>query len=226
MTSAASTIAPSSAAGKLKLLVVTLVLVAVAELIGPTQFSVGPGKVVLLPMLWALLMAAAWGIAHRRVPGVVRVATAQQSLAGALLNAGLLLFVVKLGLTVGAALPQVKQAGWALLFQEFGHRRRPGKNTHHGQVPEPDDDQFDQRCGDRGHPGQPCRKVVARAGKPDRDQRRGYGDDAHMRGHVGGEGIAAEARQHPGGDQHHETGKEARPLHLWHPATNSKGSAT
>jgi len=28
---------------------------------------------------------------------------------------------VKLGLTVGAALPQVKQAGWALLFQEFGH---------------------------------------------------------------------------------------------------------
>ena len=124
MTSAASTIAavaPSTAAGKFKLLVVTLVLVAVAELIGPTQFSVGPGKVVLLPMLWALLMAAAWGIAHQRVPGVVRVATAQQSLAGGLLNAGLLLFVVKLGLTVGAALPQVKQAGWALLFQEFGH---------------------------------------------------------------------------------------------------------
>ena len=124
MTSAASTIAaaaPPSAAGKLKLLAVTLALVAAAELIGPAQFSVGPGKVVLLPMLWALLMAAAWGIAHRRVPGVVRVATAQQSLAGGLLNAGLLLFVVKLGLTGGAALPQVKQAGWALLFQEFGH---------------------------------------------------------------------------------------------------------
>src|SRR5690606_26166831 len=38
-----------------------------------------------------------------------------------LLNAVLLLFVVKLGLTVGAFLPQIKQAGWALFFQEFGH---------------------------------------------------------------------------------------------------------
>jgi hypothetical protein len=124
MTSAASvpvTAAPSGASGKLKLAVVTLAIVAAAELVGPVQFSVGPGKVALLPMLWALLIAAVWGIAHRRVPGVARVATAEQSFAGGLLNAGLLLFVVKLGLTVGAALPQVKQAGWALLFQEFGH---------------------------------------------------------------------------------------------------------
>ena len=124
MTSAASVLAaaaPSSASGKLKLALVTLAIVAAAELIGPVQFSVGPGKVALLPMLWALLIAAAWGIAQRRVPVVLRVATAEQSFAGGLLNAGLLLFVVKLGLTVGAALPQVKQAGWALLFQEFGH---------------------------------------------------------------------------------------------------------
>lgn len=124
MTSAASvpvTAAPSGASGKLKLVAVTLAIVAVAELVGPVQFSVGPGKVALLPMLWALLIAAVWGIAYRRVPGVARVATAEQSFAGGLLNAGLLLFVVKLGLTVGAALPQVKQAGWALLFQEFGH---------------------------------------------------------------------------------------------------------
>ena len=124
MTSAASVLAApvrSSASGKLKLVLVTLAIVAAAELIGPVQFSVGPGKVALLPMLWALLIAAVWGIAQRRLPGAVRVATAEQSLAGGLLNAGLLLFVVKLGLTVGAALPQVRQAGWALLFQEFGH---------------------------------------------------------------------------------------------------------
>ncbi len=124
MTSAASVLAApvrSSASGKFKLVLVTLAIVAAAELIGPVQFSVGPGKVALLPMLWALLIAAVWGIAQRRLPGAVRVATAEQSLAGGLLNAGLLLFVVKLGLTVGAALPQVRQAGWALLFQEFGH---------------------------------------------------------------------------------------------------------
>ena len=59
MTSAASvpvTAAPSGASGKLKLVAVTLAIVAVAELVGPVQFSVGPGKVALLPMLWALLI--------------------------------------------------------------------------------------------------------------------------------------------------------------------------
>ncbi|SEA04628.1 Protein of unknown function [Variovorax sp. YR216] len=126
MTSAASaTLATESldksGTGKFKLVVVSLIVVAIAELIGSTQFKLGPGKVVLLPMLWALLIAAAWGIAARRVPSVGRVSTGLQAYAGGLLNAGLLLFMVKLGLTVGAALPQVRQAGWALVFQEFGH---------------------------------------------------------------------------------------------------------
>ncbi|MBB3176311.1 DUF3100 domain-containing protein [Variovorax sp. Sphag1AA] len=126
MSSAASaTLAPESldesGTGKFKLIVVSLIVVAIAELIGATQFKLGPGKVVLLPMLWALLIAAAWGIAARRVPSVARVSTNLQAYAGGLLNAGLLLFMVKLGLTVGAALPQVRQAGWALVFQEFGH---------------------------------------------------------------------------------------------------------
>jgi len=109
------------AGGRLRLIVVTLAVVALAESIGPAQFKLGPGKVVLLPMLWALLTAAAWGVLHRRMPRAVSVDHPAQSLATGLLNAGLLLFVVKLGLTVGASLPVVRQAGWALLFQEFGH---------------------------------------------------------------------------------------------------------
>ncbi|HYP69464.1 MAG TPA: DUF3100 domain-containing protein, partial [Variovorax sp.] len=125
MTSAAAAIAPepldSSALGKLKLVAVALIVVTIAELIGSAQFKLGPGKVVLLPMLWALLLAAAWGIAARRTPSVARIHTSLQSYAGGLLNAGLLLFIVKLGLTVGAALPYVREAGWALVFQEFGH---------------------------------------------------------------------------------------------------------
>jgi hypothetical protein len=107
--------------GKLKLLVLTLAVVALAEWIGPAQFKLGPGRIVLLPMLWALLLAAALGLAERRVPAPLRIGRGLQTCAGGLLNAGLLLFVVKLGLTVGAFLPQVRQAGWALLFQEFGH---------------------------------------------------------------------------------------------------------
>ena len=108
-------------ASKIKLLIVVLIVVAVAETIGIVQFQVGPGKVLLQPMVWALLIAAAWGLAAKFLPSVARVGTGLQSYAGHLLNAGLLLFVVKMGLTVGGALPQVREAGWALLFQEFGH---------------------------------------------------------------------------------------------------------
>lgn len=112
---------PILASGKFRLVVVTLVAVLLAEPIGPAKFRLGPGQVVLLPMLWALLIASAWGIAQRRVPAAARIDTGLQGLAGGLLNAALLLFVAKLGLTVGGALPMVKQAGWALFFQEFGH---------------------------------------------------------------------------------------------------------
>ncbi|WP_315834928.1 DUF3100 domain-containing protein [Bradyrhizobium prioriisuperbiae] len=110
-----------SGADKFKLFIVVMVIVAVAESIGIAQFQIGPGKVVLQPMVWALLIAAAWGLAERLLPRLVQVTAGVQSFAGELLNVGLLLFVVKLGLTVGAALPQVREAGWALLFQEFGH---------------------------------------------------------------------------------------------------------
>ena len=72
-------------------------------------------------MLWALLIAAAWGTAQRRMPAAVRIDTGLQGLAGGLLNAALMLFVAKLSLTVGGALPLVMKAGWALFFQEFGH---------------------------------------------------------------------------------------------------------
>ncbi|WP_038211485.1 DUF3100 domain-containing protein [Xenophilus azovorans] len=111
----------SPLAGRLRLLIVTLLVVALAEWIGSAQFQAGPGKVVLLPMLWALLIAAAWGTAQRRVPAAVRIDTGLQGLAGGLLNAALMLFVAKLSLTVGGALPLVMKAGWALFFQEFGH---------------------------------------------------------------------------------------------------------
>lgn len=75
----------------------------------------------MLPMVWALLIAAGIGIAQRHLPEPVRITRKLQAYAGSLLNAGLLLFIAKLALTVGGALPEVRRAGWALLFQEFGH---------------------------------------------------------------------------------------------------------
>ncbi|HMN72026.1 MAG TPA: DUF3100 domain-containing protein [Rhodoblastus sp.] len=113
--------AANPASGKLSLFVVTLIVVALAELIGIVRFKLGPGQVILQPMVWALLLAAAYGLAWRRLPAFASIPPRLQSYAGHLLNAGLLLFIIKLGLTVGSALPEVRKAGWALLFQEFGH---------------------------------------------------------------------------------------------------------
>jgi hypothetical protein len=127
MTSASVTTESSAAsegrgvADKLKIFVGVLVVVLIAEMIGIVQFQIGPGKVLLQPMVWALLIAAAWGIFSSYLPAPARVGLGLQTYAGQLLNAGLLLFIVKMGFTVGGALPEVQKAGWALLFQELGH---------------------------------------------------------------------------------------------------------
>ncbi|MFB9269481.1 DUF3100 domain-containing protein [Bradyrhizobium erythrophlei] len=117
---AAATVKPAST-GKFTLLLAVLIIVAVAETIGVVQFQIGPGKVLLQPMVWALLIAAAWGLSARYLPAAARIGPGLQTYAGQLLNAGLLLFVIKMGFTVGGALPEVQKAGWALIFQELGH---------------------------------------------------------------------------------------------------------
>ncbi|RKF49419.1 DUF3100 domain-containing protein [Paraburkholderia fungorum] len=104
-----------------KLFFYAAVILLVAELIGSFTFKIGPGKVVLLPMIWALLMGAALGLASGRWGGVARLDVKTQFLAAAILQPALLLFVSKLGLMVGSALPKLAAAGWALAFQELGH---------------------------------------------------------------------------------------------------------
>lgn len=127
MTTASASIEPLSeragrgTADKVKIFIGVALVVLIAEIIGVVQFQIGPGKVLLQPMVWALLLAAAWGIASPYLPSPLRVGLGLQTFAGQLLNAGLILFIVKMGFTVGGALPAVRQAGWALLFQEFGH---------------------------------------------------------------------------------------------------------
>lgn len=104
-----------------KLYFFAALILLVAELIGSVTFNVGPGKVVLLPMIWALLMGAAWGLAKNRLPSILRVDTQMQFKAAMILQPALLLFIAKLGLLVGSSLPQLAASGWALMFQEFGH---------------------------------------------------------------------------------------------------------
>ncbi|SDV47969.1 DUF3100 domain-containing protein [Chitinasiproducens palmae] len=104
-----------------KLFFYAAVILLIAEWIGAFTFKLGPGKIVLLPMIWALLLGAALGLASSRWRSSARLDVATQFLAAAVLQPALLLFVAKLGLLVGGALPKLAAAGWALAFQELGH---------------------------------------------------------------------------------------------------------
>ncbi|MFM0337116.1 DUF3100 domain-containing protein [Paraburkholderia fungorum] len=104
-----------------KLFLYAAIILLIAEFIGSFTFQVGPGKVVLLPMIWALLLGAALGLASERSRSAARLDVKTQFLAAAILQPALLLFISKLGLLVGSALPKLAAAGWALAFQELGH---------------------------------------------------------------------------------------------------------
>jgi hypothetical protein len=125
MTSTASVIPNAASAGgvgdKARLYLFAFVLVLVAEFIGNINIPIGPAKIVLLPLLWALLMGAAIGLASKRLAPGVGIGTELQRTASAILQPALLLFIAKLGLLVGGSLPKLAAAGFGLVFQEFGH---------------------------------------------------------------------------------------------------------
>ncbi|NUU02752.1 DUF3100 domain-containing protein [Herbaspirillum robiniae] len=104
-----------------KLYIYAAIILVIAEWIGSATLKLGPGKIVLLPMVWALIMGAALGLFSRRLPGGMALTQPMQFQAAAILQPALLLFVAKLGLMVGNSLPKLVESGWALVFQEFGH---------------------------------------------------------------------------------------------------------
>jgi hypothetical protein len=104
-----------------RLYIWAIVILVIAELIGAISINAGHGKIVLLPMVWALLLGAALGLAQGRLPRFAQIDLPMQHKAAAILQPALLLFVAKLGLLVGGSLPKLVAAGWALVFQEFGH---------------------------------------------------------------------------------------------------------
>ena len=68
----ASLAAPSmSLSSRIRMLVVILMVVLISEAIGSMTFAVGPGKIVLQPMLWAIFIGAvvaAWASACPPAP--------------------------------------------------------------------------------------------------------------------------------------------------------------
>ncbi|MDR3065006.1 MAG: DUF3100 domain-containing protein [Comamonas sp.] len=97
-----------------------LVIAALSEWLGPLPISLGIGKVVLLPMIWALLIGLVLGLSRKRLPGPLQLGLHSQNLAAAVLSCALFLFIAKLGLLVGGSLPKLAEVGWGLVLQELG----------------------------------------------------------------------------------------------------------
>ena len=116
---------PSKAAVKMgsvvQIFALALVIAALSEWLGPLPISLGVGKVVLLPMIWALLIGLVLGLLRKRMPAPLQLSLHSQHLAAAILSCALFLFIAKLGLLVGGSLPQLAQVGWGLVLQELGN---------------------------------------------------------------------------------------------------------
>ncbi|WP_111895592.1 DUF3100 domain-containing protein [Acinetobacter sp. MB5] len=97
------------------------IILIISEKIGPITIPLGQGKITLLPMIWALILGAILGVISSKRIFSTAMTKPLQIKAAHYLQPALLFFIAKLGLVVGSSLPVVFQAGWALIFQEFGH---------------------------------------------------------------------------------------------------------
>lgn len=105
----------------LQVFALALLIACLSQWMGPLPIDLGIGKVVLLPMIWALLMGLVLGLLALRMPAALKLSLHSQHLAAAILSCALFLFIAKLGLMVGGALPQLAQVGWGLVLQELGN---------------------------------------------------------------------------------------------------------
>lgn len=99
-----------------KLHLIVLILVVIAEFIKIRRFKVGPGTVLLLPMLYALVMGMFLGPKFLKV-----VSDKQIKAASPLITISVMLLVARLGTIVGSSLKQITSAGLPLVLQELGN---------------------------------------------------------------------------------------------------------
>jgi hypothetical protein len=105
----------------LQIFALALVIAALSEWLGPLPIALGVGKVVLLPMIWALLIGLVLGLSAKRLPAPLKLSPHSQHLAAAILSCALFLFIAKLGLLVGGSLPKLAEVGVGLVLQELGN---------------------------------------------------------------------------------------------------------
>ena len=98
-----------------KLHLVVLGIVVISELIRQRRFTIGPGVVLLLPMLYALVLGVL------TTPRFLKITNEEQvKTSSPLITISVMLLVAKLGTVVGPSLKQIASAGLPLVLQEFG----------------------------------------------------------------------------------------------------------
>lgn len=99
-----------------KLHIIVLALVIATELIGIITFKIGPGKLVLIPMLYAVFLGSLMG------PKFLKIAKEKDmDDAGSLVGLTLLLLMARYGTLVGPKFFEILKFGPALILQEFGN---------------------------------------------------------------------------------------------------------
>lgn len=108
----------------IKLFAVIGVTSGIGEVIGKITIPVGIGSVIILPMVFAMILAVlitpdALG---RKFEGLKKLCGVEEvELSGSLMMVILLILGVKLGAAAGPNLPKLVAAGPALILQEFGN---------------------------------------------------------------------------------------------------------
>lgn len=93
-----------------------LILVIIAELIGVIKYQFGPGTIVLLPMLYALIFGVLL------CPKFLKVVNDKDMKdAGTLITVSLMLLMARYGTMIGPTLPKIIKSSPALILQEFGN---------------------------------------------------------------------------------------------------------
>lgn len=97
-----------------KIHILALFMVIISEAIGIRRFQVGPGTVMLLPMLYALVIGMF-------LPSLGLVNREDMDIASPYIGLSVMFLTAKMGATIGPSLPKIFSAGPALVLQELGN---------------------------------------------------------------------------------------------------------
>lgn len=99
-----------------RIYLMAFLFILIADSIGQIQIPLGPGKFILFPIFYALILGVLAG------PQVLKIMKKKEvQVASKLVIVAICPFIAKLGINAGASIETVVSAGPALLLQEFGN---------------------------------------------------------------------------------------------------------